>query len=670
MNFSASLPCTATAPGGRLAALDGLRGIAVAAVLGYHLRLGAFEAGFLGVDLFFVISGFIITSRLLDEHRQRGAIDMRAFYVRRLWRLYPPLLVLLVLCLPLTAWLAPDAFHRLVLDAPAGFLYLSNVCQLWSAQPYFESMGREPVLRHLWSLAVEQHYYMAWPPLMVVLLRWGGLRAAGVLAALLAVASALEMYRLYEVDPRAANFVYLATHTHASGVLTGSALACAMCAVGWRQGGFVMSAAPVLGFAGAASLLGFGVLVVQWNESVPWVFNGGFLLVSVLSGMMIAATLVHAGLLGRLLTVAPLHWLGTRSYSIYLWHWPLCVWIFDGPADMDPTGIRAATILVLSGLLGEFSYRFVEHGARRAVQGLGQRFTPLLSGASLWVGVGAVLFALQAWMPPPAATSSVSIANLQDPMPVDPAPLEQPPETAADQADDPAAEPPQSPRSEAEPQVAGMTVFGDRDPVFVFGDSVVLGAKSYLIRSLPGAKVDAEVGRQMSELPRLIEQMRQRLPGCPDVVIHLGTNGYIFEAHLRKVLWQLSDCRRVVLVNVFAARRWTGQNNEMITRMSREFSNVSILSWNALGGAAPHYFVQDGIHLSGSGIAAYTRAIAQALGRAPVVVPVVARASVSKQPAEPGASPQETEAPPEIADPDPAEPAPIPAIDVPEAQEP
>lgn len=628
---------------GRIDALDGLRGVAVALVLGFHTRLSGFEGGFLGVDLFFVVSGFIITLRLLEEHRRTGTIDLAAFYTRRLWRLYPAMLLLILVCVPVTALVAGDALRRLVEDAPAAFLYLANWWQLWSSQSYFEAMGREPVLRHLWSLAVEQHYYLLWPAVMVGVLRMAGPAWLGCLALVLALGSTLEMYRLYEEDPRNANFTYLATHTHAMGLFVGSALGCLVARAGVlgvqasRRASAVMKWA--MGTLGLLALMCLALTVHQWNEGTPWLYKGGFLLVSCLGALALGAVAVGAGPVCRALSVAPLRWMGTRSYSIYLWHWPVCVWVFDGPGDADPSGIGAITIVLISFVLGEASYRLVELRSQGAVRFVRRSLGPAFGPVGLWLAAGSALIAARVLAPEWPAESK---AATPEPAEVQ---ASAPPTRATDLlAVDTAPAPAQAASQPDAPAVPTPGAQADSRPVVVIGDSVALGAAPYLVRSLPGTSVDAMVGRQMSELPRILKETRARLASCPHFVIHLGTNGYIAESQLRAALRTLEDCERVVLVDVYGARRWIEKNSEIISSVVSDFPNVRLVPWNDMGQRNPHFFVKDGIHLSGPGIDALARGIAQALDRTLVTSPPsrspsrAQRAGARAEAARPGAS--------------------------------
>ena len=205
----------------RLPGLDGLRGVAVLAVMAYHLNLESFlTAGFLGVDIFFTVSGFIITALLLQEHAQTSRIDFAAFYLRRARRLFPAALVMLLVLVPLTPLLMPVALQRLAEDLPAAFLYLSNWWQIVSQQSYFEAIEHPRLLQHLWSLAIEEQYYLLWPLLALGLLNTTGKTGLGLAAGCIAVGSTAWMAWLYATqvaggDP---SRVYLGTDTHLMGL--------------------------------------------------------------------------------------------------------------------------------------------------------------------------------------------------------------------------------------------------------------------------------------------------------------------------------------------------------------------------------------------------------------------------------------------------------------------
>ena len=299
-------------------AIDGLRALAVASVFAYHADVGWARGGFLGVDVFFVISGFLITALLLAEWRRDAWLDVVDFWKRRALRLLPAVLVLLVGVWVVVPLLAPEQGGRLQGDVRAALTYVSNWRLIFEHQSYFEAAGRPPVLQHLWSLAVEEQFYLVWP-----LVLWAGLAVRRTARRLVwwivaaAVASAALMATLYEpgTDP---SRVYYGTDTRAAAILLGAALACV-----WKPAATKRpprrAGRVILGLAGLASLGGLAWCVTTLHQFHDSLYRGGFLGVAGLSAVLIAVVAHPATpFIGAVLGSRPLVWLGKRSYGIYL----------------------------------------------------------------------------------------------------------------------------------------------------------------------------------------------------------------------------------------------------------------------------------------------------------------------------------------------------------------
>lgn len=592
----------------RLAGLDGLRGIAVLAVIAYHLgQNGLTPAGFLGVDMFFVISGFIITALLLREHAGSGRIDLRAFYLRRARRLLPPAFAMIAVVAVLAPALAPATVPRLMEDIPAALVYASNWWQIVSQQSYFETFGSPPLLQHLWSLAVEEQYYIAWPLLAWGALRLGGRRALAALALAVALASTGWMAWLYAtvVDGGDPSRVYLGSDTHLMGLGIGSALAALWNP--WRA----PLPAPAQRAAGVTGLLALGLLLlaVQFtHEGLPFVYQGGLLLAAVLTALAIVGAAQPRSWLARVMATRPLQWTGSRSFSLYLWHWPVFVLMKDGGPSTHPL-LLALAMLGVTAAAAELSYRLVETPLRGAgANPLGRWHTrAVVAGA----GLGTASIAL-AWVgPPPVAAPNATAAAIYGTQP------------AAEAAEEPAFWAPHRapsllaladhPRADEAPMPLDPSQ-GPRRRITVIGDSVMLGARDHLLRAIPGALVDAKVGRQGGEGLERIQAFRSNKTLGDIVVLHLGTNGYISERYYREMLKQLSDRQAVVLVNVFADRRWTEPNNQVISRLAAEFGNVRVVDWSGMASRHPDFLVADGVHLTSAGIRALAVELRQAMG--------------------------------------------------------
>jgi peptidoglycan/LPS O-acetylase OafA/YrhL len=647
----------------RLPGLDGLRGVAVLAVIGYHLNLGHFlPAGFLGVDIFFTVSGFIITALLLQEHAQTGRIDFQAFYLRRARRLFPAALVMLLLLVPLTPLFQPAALPRLREDLPAAFLYLSNWWQIVAQQSYFEAIEQPRLLQHLWSLAVEEQYYLLWPLAALWLLNQTGRAGLGVAAGWIAAASTGWMAWLYttQLEGGDPSRVYLGTDTHLMGLLAGSALA-----AWWNPWKIRMASQAsdeILNLAGIAALAALIWGMAETHEGMPELYQGGFLLAALLTCVVIGAATREGTWVAWLLSCRPMLWLGARSYSLYLWHWPVVVWLRpSAQADaLELTWVNAAR-LVITLLCAEASYRWVETRWTQNAKAKPWRRSTTWAFVAL-VGVNAAVLGLM-----PGTTTPLQNTKTETDLPASARLDDQPGKSTwakRSPATDPMSDPVQTASTGVPTVTAPQTPGAHYQKVTLVGDSVLLGASPYLLRRLPSASVEAKVGRQGSDGLKLVQSLRQETQLGDATVIHLGTNGYLAEKQFRALLEQLSDRKTVVVLNVYGARRWTGPNNELIGRLSQSFDNVRLIDWHAIGQANPSYFVQDGIHLSGAGIHAYFNQIRMALGQPEVVVSGPPLRQVKRPPLLAGSStPVNASAPPaDNAGPEtPATPSSVPA---------
>lgn len=352
-------------------ALDGLRALAVLAVIAYHAELPGSRGGFLGVEVFFVLSGYLITTLLLREQRASLGISLATFWARRARRLLPALFMLLGAMLCLSLALLPDSLAQTRGDCLAAVLYVSNWWQVVHRHSYFMSVDRPPLLLHLWSLAVEEQFYLVWP-IAVALIGRSGPR--WVLRAALAGAALSALWLALEFDPSAdPTRVYVGTDTRASGLLLGAALA-ALLAMKNEWPAASMQVSSGLG------ILGLAFLLVHVSSQDPFLYRGGFLLVDLASCALIAG-LVAPTSLARVLGAGPLAWLGRRSYGLYLWHWPVFA-VTRPDLDLELSGARLFALrAALTFIVSELCYRLIEQPVRAGALGR-LRGRPLVFGAS------------------------------------------------------------------------------------------------------------------------------------------------------------------------------------------------------------------------------------------------------------------------------------------------
>ena len=348
--------------------LDGVRALAVTAVVLYHLGTTGITApytargGFLGVDVFFVLSGFLITSLLLVERVDTGRISIRQFYIRRARRLLPALYTMMAVVAVAAAYLFTDYAARLRGDLIAALTYVTNWWLIAGKSSYFGGGDHLPLLTHLWSLAVEEQFYVVWPLVLILLTRLRRRGAAVVITAVIILASSAEAALLYSPwsDP---SRIYYGTDTRLATPLLGALLALATRPWLWRRS-MPAGRRRALTGAGVIALILLGGACAVADDQSPWLYRGGFLVVAILSGVLAIAAAHPAAGLGKVLGVPPLRWLGERSYAIYLWHWPIFVLTVPGTGiNLNQTAdviVRVAATLIFADL----SYRYVEKPLR------------------------------------------------------------------------------------------------------------------------------------------------------------------------------------------------------------------------------------------------------------------------------------------------------------------
>ncbi len=637
-----SRPTTSDTPRafGRLPALDGLRAIAVLAVLVYHADLNLLPGGFLGVDVFFVISGYLITALLLAEWSSTGGIAVRSFWLRRARRLLPAVFAMLAIVIAFAVLVVPGEVARLRSDALASFGYVTNWYLILQHQSYFEAVGRPSPLRHLWSLAVEEQFYLLWPLVLVAGLAVLRRRLLVVGIVLLAALSAAWMALLYvpQADP---SRVYYGTDTRLAPLLLGAALAFV-----WvpRRGSVAQAltrrrvvvralAADGLVAVGLAGLVAAFVLL---DDAEPFLYQGGFVLVALLTAVVVAAAVHPASVVGRrLLETRLMRWIGERSYSIYLWHWPVFVLTrpqLDVPLDAVPDFVPR---LVLTFALAEASYRFVESPIRRGALGrlcnrwqaqleagmrLRQRLAATAAGgvARVLVLILTVEVAGANTPPPPAylavpSVEGVVTADSSSTPSGTPAPVVAQP--SAGQATVP---PSASRRPVMSPVAAGPGTsetprprYGA--PVLAIGDSLIIGAVPQLAHLLGHIEVDAEVGRSFQGAIGIVEarQAARTLP--PTVIIDLGNNGRFYPSDFDRMMKALRDVRLVVFVNLKVPRAWESPNNQELAAGVKKYANAVLVDWHAASSDRPTLFWDDGIHLRPQGAQVYAALVAKAV---------------------------------------------------------
>ncbi|MEK9665070.1 MAG: acyltransferase family protein, partial [Candidatus Nanopelagicales bacterium] len=546
----------------------------------------------------------------------------------------PALILVLVVVGAATAFIYRDSAATFRADALASLFYVTNWWYIVADQSYFEAIGRPAFLQHLWSLAVEEQFYLIWPAIAVLLMRWRGRRGVFWVALSGSVVSTAWMIFLsasngfpVDADPSRA---YFGTDTHIMGLLLGAALAMV-----WRPGR--LSTRLTVGAQAIITAIGFtALLAVVWffwqvGEYSPFMYRGGFLILSILVVILIAAASHPGAPFGKMIGSQPWRYIGQRSYGLYLWHWPIFV-ITRPVLDIPLEGFANLVLrLGLTFIVAELSYRYVEIPIRRGAIGrfltqwreadpkdrayLGRR---VLAGSAVAMAALGLIGAGLATAKPADEQIPDDVAaaiGIDDGGPT---------ERLIDDTSTttPSTGPTTSPDSSSstDPSPTGQTSkdglpVNKNGAVSAIGDSVMLGIADQLMAKIDQTQVDAEVSRQASGVLERVQKLSKKGLLAPTVVIHTGTNGILTEDQLREMLDILSDRARVVVVNTNVPRPWMEPNNELIALVVPEYPNAVIADWYSVSVDNPEYFVSDGTHPQWpSGIKAFVREIMRGVG--------------------------------------------------------
>ena len=570
-------------------AIDGLRAVAVIAVMLYHLGFTWIPGGFLGVDLFFVISGYVITRLLLDSIQRSGGLDLRAFYKARIRRLFPPLVFMIFVTIIYISIWAPETMRRFISDSPFALLGGMNWWLVFRHTDYFDTISRPPLLQHTWSLGVEAQFYLIWPLILLLVLRQFGKAkipgAALLIAAFSGIALLLVSFEVDAANASQVSHVYFGTDTHSIGLFLGAALA-----VSWvpqnlqeqvnRRAQDFIDGIGVIGFVG---LLGVFLLV---NESDPTLYKLAFPLAGIF-GCAILTSIVHpASRFAPILSSRVAVWIGERSYAIYLWHW--VVFQVTRPAvDLEGStwALYALRILVVFAL-ADISLRLVELPVRSGLveywfKGMKYRTKNVQRRQKSTVVASVLLLIL--------GTSYIS-AN------------------AISQSDKEMALVKQQLEQPVQPSEPTGTQTGG---LWVTGDSVILGIHYELDARSPISIINARVGRQATEL---IEVMKADKANAVDstVIFNMGNNNKLTSDQVMAVFEEVKNQPRIIVVNTAVPRGWRDENNALIAQYAALYG-ATVVDWASISMGHPEYFAPDGVHLVPAGVRAYVDAITATL---------------------------------------------------------
>ncbi|MDB1653653.1 acyltransferase family protein [Enterococcus durans] len=595
---------------------DGIRSLAVVGVILYHLLPTSMKGGYLGVPIFFVVSGYLITDLLRQEWEQNGKINIWQFYVRRMKRLYPGLAFLLI-----TASAYITLFQRGLLNNLRGvvvssLLYVNNWWQINNGLSYFDRFANESPFTHIWSLAVEAQNYLIWPVIFVLLMvfvrkrKWIFYTVLGT-----SVLSAILMMILYTPggDPTR---VYYGTDTRLFSIWMGSALAFVWPSTRLKKN-IPKQAKRVLNLAGLISLLALILFFFFLDDHYSFVYYGGMFLVSIFCVILVAVTAHPGASLDRWLTNPVFTWIGKRSYGIYLYQFPVMIFYEAKVSDIaDHVLIHTVIEISLILIISELSYRYIERPLARfdysrtlqVVKGWFK--TPIISKQKPWLipATLVVIVALVGFVTAPKDSVTADQKQLQ-------AKIAESKKLAEESQKD--SEKNDGTVDQAILDKYELTVEQGKKAqklqLTAFGDSVMLDAATDLKEVYPHVVVDGDVGRQLYASEPYIEELKKQNLLKDTVLIGLGTNGAFTEAQFDTIMSALGD-RKVYWVNVrVPTKRWQNDVNAMLADMAKKYDNLTLIDWYDYSNGHSDWFYDDQVHPNPEGMKHYIHLVSETL---------------------------------------------------------
>lgn len=582
--------------------LDGVRAVAVIAIIIYHLNPQWLSGGFLGVDTFFVISGYLITSLLLTEYHNTGKIKLMSFWLRRVKRLIPAVLFLVMGVIVLSLIFMPTEIQKVRADSIAAIFYVSNWWYIMQNVDCFEQFAVQP-LKHLWSLAIEEQFYLVFPIVLLSLLSFiRRLKSIRIIFLILLVISMIAMMVLYVPNENVAR-VYFGTDTRIQTLLMGVLLALV-----WPP--FQLKAKvnrQMRTMIDTAGVVGLAILFICFkfvSETNSILYYGGFFLISTVTLLVIASSVHPSGYFAKFLGNKVFTFIGSRSYSLYLWHYPIIVLIHHQFVQGQIPPLVYVVEILLMVLMAEFSYKFIEQPFRkegfnifafnhlknwRSQKVLRTWLVIILLIPTLLVMVGSFNRFAQ------KNSTRVTEVNTEeiDKLITQPLPLPQ-------------------------LEIDGFVVKGNKQKYaswkpLLIGDSVMVDIGDDFRSFVPKADINGKVGRQLVEATSLAKRQYQSYRDKNDIVVlELGTNGDFTEEQLNSLLEQFGEAD-IYLVNTRVPRSYESHVNQVLAKAAKKRANVTLVDWYSRSENHIEYFAPDGIHLQPPGVRALTNSIIQAI---------------------------------------------------------
>ena len=588
-----------------LPSIDSLRAIAVIAVIIYHIDANYLPGGFLGVDLFFVLSGYLISSLIIKEYKSTGTVNLYNFYVRRARRLLPAVYFMITVVLIIITLFNGVLLKKSYLDALFGYIYSSNWWYIFHKLDYFDSFGSQSPFKHLWSLAIEEQFYMFFPLIFLIFNRKSKSNNGNsklnknfiyVVLSLILV-SLIAHILLFDINN--INRIYFGTDTRAFSLLVGvvGAILYPMDRLSERT---TKKDNMIYSIVSLVSILVLIGIMINTSEYNTWLYRGGFLLVAIIGLIIIISSGRQYTFMSKLLSFKPFVFIGKISYSLYLWHFPILVVTTPVSEIGNPNLFYVTLRIVLIFLVATGSYMFVETPIRKLgfvnyINLLFKRIMKFKNNTKKIIFASIVLVSVVFTMGvfgksvPYLSTAFVTeMSNNKE-------------SQFISNNNDNNTNNSSEHKSDNNNQEGNKSEDKKYSSLLVIGDSLTVDIGEKIKEKYPGAIIDGKISRQLTAATALADQYANYNNENTAVIFQLGTNGFFTESQVEELVKKF-DKADIYFVNVKVPRTWEKTVNKELDALKERHSDITIIDWYSVANNNQNYFEPDKVHLNSEGV--------------------------------------------------------------------
>ena len=597
-----------------LPSIDSLRALAVLAVIIYHIDVNYLPGGFLGVDLFFVLSGYLISSLIIKEYKKTGTLNLYNFYMRRARRLLPAVYFMITVCLVFMVLFNGVLLRKSHLDAVFGYIYSSNWWYIFHKLDYFDSFGAQSPFKHLWSLAIEEQFYMFFPLIFLIFNRQK--KEEGQSSSLnknflyivlgLILISLVTHILLFDINN--INRIYFGTDTRAFSLLVGvvGALVYPMDKLSSPTNAKESVLYSVVSLTSISTLIAIMFYTSEYNT---WLYRGGFLLVAVLGLIIIISSGKQHTFISKALSFRPIVFIGKISYSLYLWHFPIIVLTTPVSEIGNPNLFYVTLRIILTFIAATLSYLFVETSIRKlgfvnyinllykrirklrlnVKRGIVSSFAVVLILSVMGLFGKGVPFLSTAFIKEMDANKESQFLNNDNNAENNPNQSEEKKENEENNKEE-----------------------KKYSTLLIIGDSLTVDIGEKVKEKYPGAIIDGKISRQLTAATTTAQNYTKYNSENTAVIFQLGTNGPFTEAQAEELI-KLFDKSDIYFVNVKVPRAWEKTVNTALNDLKEKHQNITIVDWYSVANSQGDYFEPDRVHLNQNGIAVMINSIEKSL---------------------------------------------------------